>query len=229
MSSPPQKPLPTSLYAVMGDDAREQGLADAISRLGATDALAAGTFFPPERLGSLTFAAAWADWLERDFEVWLGRRFVEVYHCVGRMAGERIIEIDHEIDGRLEDRARVRGRASAKPWLEGREEVRRQPQWVKYLRAQAAGETPGQITVIFALQSALFHLPLLPALTAYVHWEGVNGLAAMAGGKRLSVVEFASRHPAGSESARRVFQAAGPGFNDRGDDSGESPGHLACV
>lgn len=226
MTSPQQKSLLPSIYAVMGDHAREQALADVIARLGAADALAPGTFFPPERLGNLSFEAAWADWLEKDFEGWLGRFFIEIHGCADRMESERIAEMDREIDRRLGEGTRERGRTVARAYLEGRREVRSQPQWLKYIRAWEAGEIPGQITAAFSLQAALFHLPLLTALNAYVNWEGVNGLAAMAGGRRLTVVEFASRYPVGLEAARRVFRSEAA---ERGNDSEPSPVHLSCL
>jgi hypothetical protein len=213
-----------AIYPVNEESVQEQNRADAISRIGATDAAAAATFFPPERLGGLLFEDAWHDWLAKDFVAWLGPKFIEIHLAAARMASDRIAEIDHEIDAALSETARRRSRSAALPYLEGRTEVRQQPQWVKFLRAQKAGEIPGHLTSIFALQAALFHLPLLPALTAYVNFEGANGLAAMAGGERLDPETFAIRHPEGLEAARRVFRLS---WDD--DDSASPTGHLACV
>lgn len=220
-----------SLYAVDRDNDVEQQRADSIARLGATDALDPGTFFPPERQGKLDFGAAWNDWLEVEFENWLGERFIAIHLAAAHMQSDRIAEIDREIDTRLPEAARKRGRKAARPYLEGRSEVRRQPQWVKFLRAHETGEIPGQLTSIFALQSALFHLPLLPALTAYVTLEGANGFAAMAGGKRLDSSEFLARYPESAETARRVFRNGVTGLagNSSDNDSDDTPGHLACV
>ncbi|MCB1231353.1 MAG: hypothetical protein KDN19_13860, partial [Verrucomicrobiae bacterium] len=175
MSEPPRGAGDSPIYAVGRESGREQDRVDAIARLGATDALEPATFFPPERLGGLDFEAAWHDWLAQVFEAWLAEKFIAVHLAAAEMASDRIAAIDREIDARLDEPARLRGREAARPYLEGRSEVRRQPQWVKYLRAQANGEIPGQLTTIFSLQAALFHLPLLPALTAYVNLEGANG------------------------------------------------------
>ncbi len=231
MSGPPPGPGKSPIYAVGSEPVSEQDRADAIARLGASDALEPATFFPPERLGGLDFDAAWHDWLTREFEAWLGEKFIAVHLAAGHMACDRIAEIDREIDARLDSPARRRGRKAARPYLEGRSEVRRQPQWVKYLHAQAAGDIPGQLTTIFSLQAALFHLPLLPALAAYVNLEGANGLAAMAGGRRLDPSAFSARYPEGLETARRVFQRtlAGLAPESRESDSDDAPGHLACV
>ena len=38
------------------------------------------------------------------------------------------------------------------------------------------GQSPGHVSVIFALQSALYHLPLASALSAYIWFEFQSGL-----------------------------------------------------
>ena len=194
-----------AIYAANVVDHREWKRADGIARLGASDATEPGTFLPTGPGDA--FESEWRRWLAESFESWLGPAFVEVYLATSRMQSERVAELDREIGGRLSPEAHERSRAAALPWLEGRTEVQRQPQWVKYLRAQAAGEVPGHVTTIFALQAALFHLPLLSSLAAYVIFEGMNGWAAVHGGKGRDAEAFASRHPEAMEAARRVFRS----------------------
>lgn len=206
MSYRPDRRDDVPIYAADAADGREQLRADAIARLGATDAREPGTFLPPVSGAPATLA--WRRWLAEPFEAWLGMAFIDIYRATGRMALDRVLELDREIDVRLEVAARERSRQAALPWLEGRTEVRRQPQWVKYLRAQETGATPGHLPTIFALQAALFHLPLLPTLTAYVIFEGMNGRAAVDPKSRRDPEAFASRHPEAMETARRVFRSA---------------------
>lgn len=194
------------IYAADQADNREQLRADSIARIGAADAREPATFLPTA--AGAVCDADWRRWLAAPFEAWLGQAFVEVYGAATRMRSERIAAIDHEIGERLDAATCARSRLAAAPWLEGRTAVQRQPQWVKYLMAQAAGEVPGHVTTIFALQAALFHLPLLPALTAYVIFEGMNGHAAVMGNFKRDTDVFAARHPEGIEAARRVFRAA---------------------
>lgn len=203
----------------------EQNRANAIARLGATDATGPGTFFPAERAGGLDFEAAFEDWRTTLFLPWLGPRFIAVHLAAARMETERIQEIDREIDTHLSPAARQRSLEAARPFLEGRTEIRSQPQWVKFLQAAEQGRTPGHLPTIFSLQAALFHLPLLPAMTAYVNLEGANGLAAMAGGERWDLDRFAETYPEGAEAARLVFQAGWSMTDaDSSDDGFDAPG-----
>lgn len=206
----------------------EQHRANAIARLGAADAKGPGTFFPPERSGGLDFAAAFEDWLSTLFIPSLGPHFVSVHLATARMESDRIQRIDHEIDAYLSPVARQRSLDAARPYFEGRTEIRSQPQWVKFLQAAERGQTPGHLPTIFSLQAALFHLPLLPALTAYVNLEGANGLAAMADGDRWDLDRFAEIYPEGAESARLVFQAVGATDESRDDDL-DAPGPERLV
>lgn len=212
MSRLPDRREPPPLYAADAGDARELWRADAIARMGAADARAPGTFLPSGPGPAV--AAGWERWLGDPLEAWLGRAFVDLHRAAGRMDAEGLVAIDRTIDRRLDPEARARSREAARPWLEGRTEVRRQPLWDKYQRARASAGAPGHLPTVFALQSALFHLPLLPALTAYVIFEGVNGRAAVEPGKRRDPEAFASRHPEALEAVRRVFRAASEGAAD---------------
>lgn len=220
------------IYAVNRPDeggGREQHRANAISRIGATDATAPGTFFPPELDGSLDFRASFSEWLETVFVPGLGPAFVTIHLAAARMETERILAADREIDQFLSATARRRNIAAAESFLEGRTEIRSQPQWVKFRKAIDTGDTPGHLTSLFSLQAALFHLPLLPALTAFVHLEGVNGLAAMAGGERIAFDLFAARHTEGAEAARKVFQRGWSDFPAEGEEDPPGNRRLASL
>lgn len=199
---------PASIYAA---DARrggigEQRLADAIARMGATDASSPGIFLPTRP----DFGGEWRHWLRETFESWLGPAFCGAYTAAGQLKIERLVELDGEIDGRLDPAAGERSRAAGAAWLEGRSEARRQPQWAKFIGQWSGGETPGHLPVAFALQAASFQVPLLPALMSYATFEGVNGLAAHGGG-RWEGDRFSEVYPQGLLAARTVFRAAGLG------------------
>ncbi|MFK5923113.1 MAG: hypothetical protein QM496_13110 [Verrucomicrobiota bacterium] len=123
-----------------------------------------------------TFKQSWQEWQQHSFREFLAETFVEVYTASAEMRVRRIMNLDKKLDSRLSGAEVKRSREAGRCFLEGKSEMRRAPQWQKYARAVEQGDCPGHVVTVFALQSALYHLPLLPALTAYVYFEWRAGM-----------------------------------------------------
>ena len=50
------------------------------------------------------------------------------------------------------------------------------PQWIRFEEKLENGETPGHLATLFAIQSALFNVPIFSALIsyAYVEWSTIK-------------------------------------------------------
>ena len=65
--------------------------------------------------------------------------------------------------------------AASLPFIEGKEKMRGNRDWAKYIRKIESGKAPGHLPVVFALHSVLYRLPLAGALTAYAWFEWTRG------------------------------------------------------
>ena len=152
-----------ALHIAEPGDAQEVSLARAIALLGVTPGSAATFLF--DNRGDLP--GAWQIWQDQCLEPHLGPNFVEAYECGSQFRIDEVQAIDCLLDVKLTDQVRERSIAAGKPFLKD---------WVKYNERVGKGHSPGHISVIFALQSALYHLPLASALSAYIWFEFQSGL-----------------------------------------------------
>jgi hypothetical protein len=127
-----------------------------------------GTFFPGK---DAILAQAWESWTESTFLPIIAPAFIEVLQHGLASRIEEICGNDNELSRNLTDEMAVRSQKSAKTFLEGKSEMKGNREWVRYAGAVQSGATPGNLPVVFALQSALFHLPLASALSAYAWFE----------------------------------------------------------
>lgn len=194
------------IYLARFNDTREASRAIGISLLG-IDPSGPATFLADN---GTDLSSCWKNWLADAFENRLGVPFTGIYMATGEMRNRRIAELDREIDSRLSPEERTRSLAAAAPFLEGTSEIRRLPQWTKFLEKVESGVTPGHVTSLFALRSAVFHLPLLPALISYLYfeWNSGAGRAAALEGQPLSPDRFQGEFPEGVEAAKRLFDTA---------------------
>jgi hypothetical protein len=192
------------IYLANLNDLRETGRAIGISLLGVDPAGPA--IFVVE---GDDFLASWNRWLSDTFERRLGEPFIEIFSAAGTMRNRRIAVMDREIDDRLTEVERRRSLAAATPFLEGTTQIRRLPQWTKFLEKIRNGDTPGHVISLFALRSAVFHLPLLPALVSYLYFEWKSGAGTLENfpGERLTPAVFQSEFPEGIEAAKRLFES----------------------
>ncbi|MCF6311210.1 MAG: hypothetical protein L3J39_02045 [Verrucomicrobiales bacterium] len=156
------------------------------------------------------FAESWTMWLQQPFTEHLAETFVEVYMAAAEMRLRRVTQLDLSLGQCLSGAEARRSRAAGQCFLEGKSEMQRAPQWQKYARSVEAGECPGHVVTVFALQSALYHLPLLSALTAYVYFEWRAGMSVFIGDsviqkKGLTLQKFQQDYPQSMQVVRQVF------------------------
>ena len=177
----------------------------------------AATFAPAE---GIPLSTAWNNWRETWFRPHLAPAFVESYLCGIASRIDEVQSVDSLLDPAIPEEMNERSRKAAKAFLEGKTEMQGNREWLRFAERIEAGETPGHISVVFALQSALFHLPLPSALSAYAWFE------------------FRSREgkgipPEATEEEKVVFASilpdVGVAVSGKSDDSGDGPGTLRAI
>ncbi|MEX2577619.1 MAG: hypothetical protein WD342_01065 [Verrucomicrobiales bacterium] len=139
--------------------------------------------------------SAWRLWQETFFAPRLAPAFVDTYLCGTEFRLDEIQAVDTLLDAGMPDAARRRSLETAFAFLEGKEEMRANSEWKRFAGRVARGETPGHATILFALQSALYHLPLASALTAYAWFEFQSGRPGRSSATEVGNVIFESVIP----------------------------------
>jgi urease accessory protein UreF len=147
-------------------------LARTISRLGVVSG-APATFFWDKSSG---LSEVWNFWLGTWFAPILAPAFVNAHRFAGEMRPDEIVAGDLAIDRALPEPFRLRSLSAAAPFLEGKNDMRAHRVWSRVSGKIAAGDSPGHLVTVFALQTALYHLPLASALAAYAWFELESGL-----------------------------------------------------
>lgn len=147
----------------------ESGFAFArfVSLLGVTPN-AVGTFFPTD---APSLEVAWDVWAESYFSPILAPAFVSTFQEAMASRADEIGDIDRALEKNLPEEMAHRSRKASEPFFEGKDEMKANRVWTRYATSVANGETPGNLPVVFALQAALFQLPLPSALGAYAWFE----------------------------------------------------------
>lgn len=148
-------------------DESEFAFARFVSLLGITPN-SAGTFCPDK---GASLESAWTDWAERYFSPVLAPAFVSAFRYGMESKSEEIAETDRDLVAQLPDDLAVRSREAGIPFFEGKDEMKANRVWTRYADAVEKGNSPGNLPVVFALQSALFQLPLSSALGSYAWFE----------------------------------------------------------
>ncbi len=163
---------------------------------------------------AMEFKEQWLRWLREVFRDQLAETFIKVYLASSEMRIRRMVELDNQLDQRLSLEERERSRQAGSWFLEGKSEMQRAPQWQKYARCVEHDECPGHVVTTFALQAALYHLPLLSALTSYVYFEWRSGLRSFVktGGSpkvQATPQRFHQQYPESMDMVREVFAGEG--------------------
>ena len=129
---------------------------------------APGTFFPAE---AASLAVAWEAWSDSYFSPIIAPAFVAAFREGMASRADELGDIDQDLQACLPDEMLVRSKVAGEPFFEGKEEMRANRVWTRYSSAVTEGRAPGNLPIVFALQSALFQLPLPSALGAYAWYE----------------------------------------------------------
>lgn len=127
-----------------------------------------GTFFPAS---GAPLGSAWEIWQETLFLPVLLPVFLEVHAAISMQQTERAIECDKALDALLPPTMQGRSKEAGIPFLEGKTEMRGNREWTQFSERVLANESPGHLAVLFAAQTALYHLALPAALAAYADFE----------------------------------------------------------
>lgn len=196
------------------DDGEGFSLAHFVSHLGVTPGEPA-TFLCEE---TDDLESAWTEWQDTWFVPHLAPAFTEAFLHGREQHTDEVQAADMALDNHLTDSVRDRSVAAATAFLEGKEEMRANPVWKRFSERIAENTTPGHVTVIFALQSALYNLSLAPALTAYAWFEFQSG-------RPKSGLDEAEADRIFKSVIRHVPVAL---RGEKGDNSGDA-GHLRAI
>lgn len=161
-----------TFHAAAPDELDGLALARLVSRLG-VEAVTPATFLWD---GKSSLVLAFDLWLIGSFGPILAPALIEVHRLATAYRLDEIAAIDRRIDASLDAAAKSRSLTTAKAFLEGKDEMKANREWTRFAELATKGTTPGHTATLFALQSALYHLPLVPALAAYAWFELESGL-----------------------------------------------------
>lgn len=138
-----------------------------VSLLGITPRIS-GTFSPSP---SSDLAAEWGKWRETLFLPHLAPSVIEAFHCGIRSRTQELEDIDSKLDRILPEPIRKQSIKAASPFFEGKTEMQGNREWLRYQERVEGGDSPGHLSVAFALQCALYHVALIPTLSSYAWFE----------------------------------------------------------
>jgi len=164
--------MPGTFHLAASGELEGLALSRLVSRLG-VDSTHPCTFAWDGR-GSLS--TEWTRWLSDWFSPVLAPAFAKVHRLAGEVRPTEIASIDRELDRSLGERERRSSLEAATAFLDGKSSMRGHREWARFAERVAAGDTPGHAATLFALQTALYHLPLASALAAYAWFELESGL-----------------------------------------------------
>jgi len=155
------------------DEREEFARSVRISLLGVTPCT--GVSFRPTQS---TLNDDWRNWCEKVFCTIIGPVFRETCQLAAELKLREIVELDLMLGQNLGGVSAGLIKA-ARPFIEGKENMRGHREWRKYMLKIDSGEAPGHLPVVFALHSVLFRLPLTCALQAYAWLEWKAGHLAI--------------------------------------------------
>jgi urease accessory protein UreF len=156
-----------TFHAAAPDELDGLSLARFVSRLG-VETVSPATFLWD---GSGSPAPLFQRWLGECFRPILAPALVEIHRLATTYRLDEFAKVDRGLDASLEEGARKRSLAAAKAFLEGKAEMKANREWSRFADLVAKGGSPGHTPTLFALQAALYHLPLAPTLAAYAWFE----------------------------------------------------------
>jgi len=160
-----------SIYAASADDGSEIIRGFQISLLGVDPGeISRGTFSGPQNL------RAWKEWAEVIFQPIILPKFRAIYAATSGMKHRTIAEVDRELSALFSDETCKHSTVAARAFHGSKSEVKHMPQWIRFEEKLENGESPGHLPTLFAIQSALFNVPIFSALIsyAYVEWSAIK-------------------------------------------------------
>ena len=144
------------------------------------------TFLPPLGATPQRWREAWRAWLEGTLSLTLAPCLAAAAARAEHGLARELQTLDLELDAGLEETARVRSAAAGLRLLRRLANARGE-RWLDKFQVWAAEKrTPAHFPVLFAGQSALFHLSRRLLVPSYAYWEWCAAMTARppAGGPR---------------------------------------------
>ena len=117
------------------------------------------------------FAGVWSIWIEQVFGAHLLDAMVAVMSLARADHSRDLLAVDARLAAQLPPEAVLRLRRAGHDMLRGMDGLRGSRPAQKLAAAAERGETPGLFPIVFALQSAIYNVPLRAALIAYGRLE----------------------------------------------------------
>ncbi|MEM7601560.1 MAG: hypothetical protein AAF357_09115 [Verrucomicrobiota bacterium] len=114
---------------------------------------------------------AWSVWQETLFLPHFAPAFVQAFNATSTLQIDEAVKADLKIDAALPAAIRQSSLLAGRPFLEGKSEMRGHREWIRFAERVEQGQSPGHVCVLFAAQSALYHLPLPAAVSAFACFE----------------------------------------------------------
>lgn len=146
------------------------GLAHTISRIG-IPVIADVTFQWHDGI----LQNAWESWLERLFLPILAPHFSTVHRLGGEGKAQEIRSLDLELSKHLSAHETERSCLAGARFLDTKSGIRAERVWTRFVESVRCDQCPGHLPTFFALQTALFQLPLASALATYAWFELESG------------------------------------------------------
>lgn len=136
--------------------------------------------FHPGRAASTreTWLAAWQQWRETVFEPVLAPAMAAAAAQAQQGHAREMLTLDEGLSARLEPAAAARSAAAGRRLLRSLCKARGDRWLNKFADWVANGNAAAHFPIIYAGQSAFFHLPLRLLLPTYAYWEWSAALAA---------------------------------------------------
>ncbi|MEM6915010.1 MAG: urease accessory UreF family protein [Verrucomicrobiota bacterium] len=156
-----------TFYLAAEEDAEGFDLSRFISLLG-IEPVCGGSFRPDS---GAPLGPAWEIWQTELFLPVLAPAFVTAFQAASAHRIQEIVTCDQSLDQTLSGKIPEWSRLAGEPFLQGKQEMRGHREWARFAEQVESGNSPGHLCVLFALQSALYHLALPAALSAYAFYE----------------------------------------------------------
>ena len=136
------------------------------------------TFQPPLGASPQAWRQAWRAWLEGTLTLTLAPCLAAAAAHGEQGLARELQTLDLELDAGLDEAARTRSTAAGRRLLRRLANARGE-RWLDKFQAWAAeNRTPAHFPVVFAGQSALFHLSRRLLLPSYAYWEWCAAMTA---------------------------------------------------
>jgi hypothetical protein len=138
------------------------------------------TFSPGKRQTRQAWLTAWEQWRETIFEPTLAPALAAAAGHAQQEHAREMLALDADLSARLAPDVSARSAAAGRRLLQHLRRARGARWLVKLAESTDRDNAAGHFAIVYAGQSAFFHLPLRLLLPTYAYWEWSAAMAACA-------------------------------------------------